>query len=317
MFFNKFKNTTLFLSVFLMQSFLIQAQNPEIKASLDSISIQLGSQTKIRLEITKPAKSDIGIPIFRDTIISGIEIVDITRFDTLKVDNDREQINIDYLITGFDDGLYYIPPFFVVAQADTFYSEHLSLIIAPYPVDTISKKFFDIKPVMNPKFVPADYVDILIIIWIILVVLIALVYFFLLRPKKKKEILEQISKISPHIKALRDLEEVKQKQLWQKGLYKEYYTQVTDILRIYLYERFGINALEMTSSEILSSLQVYHEAKSAYENLSRVLRLADLVKFAKLKPLPNENELSYVNARLFVSQTQPEEPESKEEHPNE
>ena len=316
MFFDKIKYTALFLSVFWMQSFFIHAQNPVIKASLDSVSIAIGSQAKIRLEITKPAKSNVEIPIFRDTIISGIEIVDITRFDTLTIAHDQEQINIDYLITSFDEGLYYIPPFAVVAQIDTFYSDFLTLkVIQPFGDIDTTRGPFDIKQPMSPKIVPSDYIFILIIIWIISVILVVLAYFFLLRPKKKKEILAQKRNIPPHIKALHDLEEVKQKQLWQKGLYKEYYTQLTDVLRIYLHERFGIDALEMTSNEILFSVQARYEAESAYENLYRVLKLADLVKFAKFKPLPNENELSYMNARLFVSQTQPEEikPNEKEE----
>jgi hypothetical protein len=295
-----------------MQSVIGFAQEPTIKAKMDSVAILVGEQTKIHLEITKSSKRSVQIPILQDTIITGIDIIDITKRDTIKLDNDLEQINIDYLITGFDEGLYYIPPFPIVSQSDTFYSNPLSLKIATMQVDTVSKAFYDIKPVLKPKFVLADYIYILVIIWIVLVILAVIIYFIFFKKKKVKTIFKKKPEVLPHTKALAALEEVKRKKLWQQGFNKEYYTEITDILRTYLYERFGINAQEMTSDEILTSIKKFHEAQSAYDNLKQILKLSDLAKFAKFSPLPDENDLSYINAGLFVSQTQPEEKVQKE-----
>ena len=88
---------------------------------------------------------------------------------------------------------------------------------------------------------------------------------------------------------------------------KEYYTLITDTLRKYIEERFGINAMEMTSGEILDLIRKNSEAQSVYDNLRQILQLADFVKFAKMNPLPDENDLSMMNAYLFVNQTKEEE----------
>ena len=107
--------------------------------------------------------------------------------------------------------------------------------------------------------------------------------------------------------AIKELDEIKQQKLWQQGRSKEYYTLITDTLRKYIEERFGINAMEMTSGEILDLIRKNSEAQSVYDNLRQILQLADFVKFAKMNPLPDENDLSMMNAYLFVNQTKEEE----------
>ena len=296
--------------IFITLSFALSnlnAQQPVVSARIDSIAILVGEQTKIHLEVTKAVNSNVDFPMFSDTIITGIELVEASKLDTLPLDNNQEQITLDYLITSFDEGLYYIPPFAITLGSDTIFSNNLSLKVSEFPVDTISKQFYDIKPVMQPDFVLADYVYILIIILIILLVLGVIIYFVFIREKKIKLIKKQVLTLPPHVKAFADLEKLKKQKLWQQGKHKEYYTKITDILRTYLHFQFAINAMEMTSDEILYSLNIKQEKLSACDNLQQILKLADLVKFAKLKPLPEENELSYMNAHLFISQTQPEE----------
>ena len=112
--------------------------------------------------------------------------------------------------------------------------------------------------------------------------------------------------------AIKELDEIKQQKLWQQGRSKEYYTLITDTLRKYIEERFGINAMEMTSGEILELIRKNSEAQSVYDNLRQILQLADFVKFAKMNPLPDENDLSMMNAYLFVNQTKVEEMQEPE-----
>ena len=107
--------------------------------------------------------------------------------------------------------------------------------------------------------------------------------------------------------AIKELDEIKQQKLWQQGRSKEYYTLITETLRRYIVDRFDINAMEMTSGEILDIIRKQHEADSVYENLKQILNLSDFVKFAKMNPLPDENDLSMVNAYLFINQTKIEE----------
>lgn len=291
----------LFLSVF-----CVKAQQPVVKATIDSVAILVGQQTDIRLEVLKKSSDNINFPAVSDTVITGIEIVDISKIDTVQLDQDNEQLHLNLTVTSFDEGLYYIPPFKLTSNADTIFSNSLSLKVVAFEVDTVSKLFYDIKPVMNPDFVLADYIFILVIIWVILVILALIIYFVFIRKKKIKIRQKQEINVLPHVKAFAELEALKKQQLWQQEKYKSYYTKLTDILRVYLYERFNINAKEMTSDEILDAFGKIEGKTSANEGLEQVLKLADLVKFAKLKPSEDENELSFNKAELFVNQTQPE-----------
>lgn len=308
----KIKLYSAFIPFFFLFSSL-NAQQPTVKATIDSLAILVGQQTDIHLEVTKTKGDKISFPLFNDTIITGIELVDVGKIDTTELEDNLELLRLNYTITGFDEGLYYIPPFSVVANADTFFSNSLSLKISVFPVDTVSKQFYDIKSVMKPDFVLADYLYIFLIILAVALVLGLLIYFIFFKKKEIKLIRKQEKEIPPHVKAFTGLEALKDKKLWQQGKYKAYYTELTDILRIYLHGRFGMNALEMTSDEILHAFDMLEEKESAYENLKQILVLSDLVKFAKFIPSPDENELSFMNAHLFVSQTQPEEEIKNEE----
>ena len=101
--------------------------------------------------------------------------------------------------------------------------------------------------------------------------------------------------------------------MWQSGQEKAYYTQLIDILREYIDSRFSINAMEMTTTEILSSLRANKETKLVENNLKTILEIADFVKFAKMRPLPEDNEASMRNAIKFVELTIPQPEEVNED----
>ena len=128
---------------------------------------------------------------------------------------------------------------------------------------------------------------------------------------------DKVVKIPPHEKALDELNKLKEDKLWQAGQSKLYFTRLTDILREYLDSRFAINAMEMTSTEILKSLRANKETKLVEKNMKQILEVADFVKFAKMSPLPEDNESAMRNAINFVELTIPhpeevEEPDVKE-----
>ncbi|GHT65496.1 hypothetical protein FACS189451_13050 [Bacteroidia bacterium] len=189
---------------------------------------------------------------------------------------------------------------------DTAYSESLALNVSTYQVDT-TKGFFDIKGVIQPKLVWADYLP-----WIIGIIwglgLIALIAFIIYRIVNNKPIIPFMKKeepyVPPHTRAIKELDAVKVRKLWQTGKVKEYHSDITDILRKYIDERFDIPALEMTSGEVLDKIKGYSDVDTSYDHLKQILILADFVKFAKYNPLPDENELSLMNAYLFVNHTE-------------
>ena len=294
----------------------VVAQLTLVKASLDSTSILIGHQTKVHLTVVTEKNKQLQLPVFQDTLMKNIEVLEIYKPDTMDIGNSRIQINQDYLITSFDSALYVLPPMQVIDGYDTLYSNSLALKVTTFPVDVESGQFYDIKDVIQPPFVLADYLWIIVLV--VIVIALALFLYFFIRMLNKGEgigyIRRKKAKLPPHIIAVNKLDEIKSEKLWQQGKYKEYHSGVADTVREYIRERFDVPALEMTSGETLEKIRRLNDAESVYDNLKQMLALADFVKFAKYNPIPEENELSLMNAYLFVNQTRVEEEEGNEKN---
>ena len=303
------------------------AQKPLIDISIDSAAILIGEQTKVHLTITTDQGKEVIIPIPKDTLMRGVEVLGLTKPDSTFIENNKLVIKQDILITSFDSALYLLPPFKVIDKNDTIYSDQVALKVSTIPVDTSKpEEFNDIKQIWKPPFVLADYYPFIYGVLFTLL-LICIIGYIVQRIKQKKSLIpfrKEEPKLPPHEQAIKELDEIKQQKLWQQGRNKEYYTQITEVLRKYIVERFGINAMEMTSAEILDLLRSDADVKQVYDHLKQVLELADFVKFAKLHPLPDENERSLNCAYLFVNQTipvvvepAPEEEKEEEKRENE
>ena len=308
----------LFIAIVLsfLQGTKLYAQQTLIDVSIDSAAILIGEQTVLHLTVTTDNGKNVIVPIPNDTLMTGVEVLNIAKADTTVIDNNRLLIKQDILVTSFDSSLYLLPPFKVIDQTDTIYSNQVALKVSTIPVN-IDKpdEFNDIKDTWDPPFVLADYY-LLIYGVLFACFLICLIGYILKRLRNRQSIIpfkKQEPKLPPFKMAMKELDEIKQQKLWQQGRNKEYYTLLTDTLRKYMVNRFGINAMEMTSGEILELIRLESEANSSYNSLKQILELADFVKFAKLHPLPDENELSLMNAYLFVNQTKVVEVASPEE----
>ena len=286
------------------------ARRPLIDVTIDSAAILIGEQTTMRLTVTADKDRPVQIVIPNDTLMAGVEILSLSKADSTEIENDRLVIKQDLLITSFDSSLYLLPPLKVIDEVDTVYSNQVALKVSTIPVNVDKpEEFFDIKDVWKPPFVWADYYPIIYGILLALF-LICLIAYIVKRIRARKSLIpfkKEEPKLPPHEQAIKELDDIKRQKLWQQGRSKEYYTQVTETLRKYIVARFGINAMEMTSGEILDLIRKNTEAQSVYDNLRQILSLADFVKFAKMKPLPDENDLSLMNAYLFVNQTKIEE----------
>ncbi|MDR2087308.1 MAG: BatD family protein [Dysgonamonadaceae bacterium] len=306
------------LCLFSLYGLPVSAQNAVIKATIDSTQILIGEQTKIRLEIAAAKDSPLQLPLPADTIIKGIEVIETSKIDTIDIGNNRIQLKYDFMVTSFDSALYLMPPFRLIAGNDTAYSNELALKVSTLPVDTESQQFYDIKDVADPEFVLSDYIGYILYPLLGLCLLGGIAYLIYrlktkksLIPFKKAEII-----LPPHVIAIRKLDEIKAQKLWQQGRTKEYHSEITDTLRVYMERRFSIPAMEQTSGEILDKLKEVGDANPVFNPLKQILLLADFVKFAKYQPLPDENELSMMNAYLFINSTKIEEIPEKEENNN-
>jgi len=296
--------------------FPVFAQEISVKASIDSTVMLIGQQSKMHIEVSGPASLKYTFPTFPgDTVVNGVEILSRGKLDTLENENNLIHLKTDYLITSFDSGLYYIPPIKIIAGLDTVESNYMALKVMTYRVDTAKVQIFDIKGVQKPPFVLGDYfMDLVLFLLIYAIILFAI---WLILKKKyglsKAEIEANKPLLPPHVVAIMELDKLKSEKIWKSGKNKEYYTALSDILRKYIQRRFQIGALEMTTDEILALFKRDKDTQSVYQNLRQILQLADLVKFAKIQPLENENELSIMNSYLFVNQTKVEDVKPIEE----
>jgi hypothetical protein len=279
-----------------------------VQSTIDSAVLMIGEQTKVRLEIISDKNKQLILPVLSESLTEGVWVLETGKPDTAVADNGRMSIKLQYLITSFDSALYVIPPFQVIDGPDTLLSNSLILKVVTFPDVDPSKGITDIKPILTPDFVLSDY------FWYVFGVLGGLFLFcvimYILQKRKKQEPIffkKEALKLPPHIEAVQQLDRIKAEKLWQQGKHKEYYSGITDVLRKYIVDRFGVSAMEMTSEDILSEINRLNDVHSIYKTLKQVLELADWVKFAKFIPLPDDNEISIMNAYLFVNQTKIEE----------
>ncbi len=209
-----------------------------------------------------------------------------------------------------------MPPFLYVSGNDTFASNALVLKVIPVPVDTL-KTIHDYEGVVKPATRIWDYIPDFIVDywWIYLAVIVVaaaiLIWFVYFRGKKSLPLIPKKKPVPPYEAAMLELNKLKNEKLCESGHEKEYYTRLTEILRVYLYRRFGINAMEMTSTQILDRIKSNSEAKPSAPIMQQILEMADFVKFAKVRPLPDDNVKAFNNAVKFVEDTKPAETETE------
>ncbi|WP_316810759.1 hypothetical protein [Pedobacter heparinus] len=290
-------------------SFKGAAQDIRVEARLDQNIIALGDQTRLHLIVHLPVKAHIDFPALSDTISSKVQIVEMGKTDTVADKNNpgSRTISRQYTITSFDAGLHVIPAYVFHSKNAGFSTQALPLEVKAVKVDT-TKAIYDIK---EPLAVSYSFMDWLRDHWqwvlfpvLGVLILVALLYYLIKKHKNKPVQVREVQPLIPiHTIALDKLQALKGKKLWQQGQVKQYYSELSDIIREYLEKRYPIHALEQTSAEILSGLRNLNIAAENMDRLGQLLILSDLVKFAKEKPLPADHEQSMENAIGFVMHT--------------
>ena len=298
----------------------IIAQSVTVDATIDSLQILIGEQAKIKLQVSLDTDKRAILPAYTDTLVRGVEIVDIAKPDTQMLnDGRRSLITQEYTVTSFDSALYYLPPMEVLVDNKAYRSKALALKVYSMPVDTLHPdQFFGPKPVMKAPFAWEDWYGLIACSFLALPLLGLLIY-LIVRIRDNKPIIRKIKvepKLPPHQAAMKEIERIKTEKVWQKGQPKAYYTELTDTLRTYIKDRFGFNALEMTSSEIIDKLLEMND-KEAISDLKELFQTADLVKFAKHDPQMNENDANLINAIDFINETKQPEEENQKPQPTE
>ena len=277
-----------------------------VSASIDSTMLMIGDQTAMHLSVTQEANERVEMPVFGETLQDGIEIVDKTIVDTTTLPDGRVQLNQYLTLTSFKDSLFAIEPIAVASGEDTFWTEPMALnVVQPFEVDT-TNAITDIKDIEKA---PIWWWG--IIRWILLGLLIAGLCvggYYLWRWYEKNRKPEEEEVIEPELLrpadevALEKLDEIKAQKIWKDGKVKEYQTELTDVVREYIGRRFDVQSTEKTSDETLRAMKPLID-KELFAKLSKMLQLADLVKFAKWHTTPDENEQALSTAYEFVQET--------------
>ncbi|MBO5405255.1 MAG: hypothetical protein J6A13_04575 [Paludibacteraceae bacterium] len=289
-----------------------------VSAAIDSTTLFIGDQTDLHLRATCGAGEQVQMPVLAEQLVDGIEIVDRTIVDTTTLQDGRVQYNQYLTLTSFQDSLFYIEPLAFVSGDDTVWSESLMLnVVQPFEMDSTDMAITDIKGIYKA---PIWWWGILR--WVLLALAIAGVgvggYYLITYLRNRfgdasaTDVPTEPLRPAEEV-ALEKLDAIREQKIWQSGQVKEYHTQLTDVVREYIARRFEVSSTEQTSDETLRAMRgLLSDKKELYEDLRKMLTLADLVKFAKWTTTPDENELSLRSAYAFVKETTPIEEEQKE-----
>lgn len=291
----------------------VMAQQPQVTATIDSTVMEMGSRTVINVEIADATKKGVLI----DLPQAGTENPEMSvDFIEVKGDTFPGGYNYKILVQAFEPGTITFAPFRYVTGTDTAESEFLTLKVLPVELDSL-ENINPMASVENPPRMWYDYIPGWLI-WVLVGIAVAAiaVALALLYKKNGGLTIHKPKPVDPYEAAMAELSRLKQKKLAENGREKEYYTTLVDILRVYLDRRFGINAMEMSTTQILHTLRSNPDTRDNQPRIKQILELADFVKFANVRPMPDDNIKTYNNVVQFVEDTKPvppaEETESKE-----
>ncbi len=298
------------------------AQQPRVTARVEPDSIFIGDRFEVVIEVEKDLVQTVSFPAF-DSPDRRIELVGVGAVDTLERAGRRLKLARRYELAAFEEGRLNLgAPGVLYADkniVDTLYApESLVVRVATFQLDSTSHAIFDLKPQRTLPFRLAEIRGYLLWGLLALLLLAAAVLLFdrwlKRRGRRLRDLFQPAPPLPPHVAAIRALEALHHRKLWQNRQYKAYYSALTEILRTYLAGRWEIGAMEMTTDEILTAMRGVELPDKARMDLAAILRDADLVKFAKAEPEAEQNETDYQKAYYFVEETKPvaEEPAATE-----
>ena len=304
------KRGFLFSFFFSLFSFFSFSQSV-VKAEIDTTNIRIGEQFQYKLSVKET--ENVILPHLE---LNGLEIIDSTQVDTIKNSLIRK-----YILTGFDSGAFYIPQQQVFVKNQAYLTDSLLVNVATVAVDTTKVKKFPIKAIKSEPYTFDDFKMYIIIGLIALAIIAFWIYWFVIRKRKVEEEEPTYRTVPPQEEAMIRLQELDEKLLWQNNNVKEYYSELTEIVRNYIERELKIPALENTTDEILtyfkdfSKSEVIDVPKDIVQKLKELLQEADLVKFAKSKPLAPEIEEDRKDAEAIINnlKVKPVIEETKEE----
>jgi hypothetical protein len=297
-----------FLTLFTLLSY------SQVTIQADTTKIRIGEQFNYQIEVN----AINGVQFYKLQLDSlrKLEVIKSHKIDTLK-----NKLIKKYTLTSFDSGRYTLPKQLIKIFSKPSFTDSLVIDVSTVAVDTTKQKLFPIKAVQSQPLNIKDYAK-NYWYWLLLIPLIlALIWYFFLRKKETEE--ERIAKIPPFEFAVQQLENLDKKLLWQNNKTKQYYSELTDIIRNYIEKELKVPALENTTNELVKNLKKANNinkldiSKKTILKLKTLLQEADLVKFAKSKPFADEIEMHRNYADVILEGLKIEEIDNEVQEKNE
>lgn len=312
------KLTTLLLLLIIPCTIWAQDKETEYSARISKDTILIGDQIDwtIRLNIEEGEEWTVARP--QDVPTPGVETISPISFDTLSARKGKLEIEGKTILTSFDSGSYYLPQIVaLIARADgrvdTLVYDSPVLEVTTIPVDTASFQPFDIKGQIKYPVTFGEIIPWVGLALLLAAIVIGIIRYVKMRKENKSFFGKPVVKDPPHIVALRNLEKIRSQKLWQNDKQKQFYTAVTDVLRLYIAERYGISALEQTTAEIMYELKDRNISQGTMDKMKDLFTTADYVKFAKHNASELENEEAVPTAVRFVNETYVQQMEEEKE----
>lgn len=267
----------------------------QVSSSVDTTRIRIGEQ--FNYEIAIDQIEDVRLPKFESDSLNRVGLV------ASKIDSLKNRLIVKYTLTSFDSGQYVLPGQEVFIRDRRFLTDPVTIDVGTVPVDTIKQPMHHIKNIKGEPYLFSDYLN---YFWglIVALIIIGLILYYFLRDKPTHE--EIIERIPPFEMAKQRLQELDNKKLIEQNRIKTYYVELTDIVRSFIEREMNIPALESTTDELIETITDFNESSKlnipddTLKKLQRLLQDADLVKFAKMKPLLNEIELHRRDAETVI-----------------
>jgi hypothetical protein len=299
----KFKNFIAFIFLF---SLPIVAQNISVTAGTDTSDYLVGDYIQFSIR----AEYDDGIRISPPSLTDKLGRLEVIKVLPVSFEDEGNIQQFNYIIAGYDSARIVIPPipitYFVNNNSEPQTTQTNEVVVFIHTLELIPSA--DIKDVKQPIRIPFDWYFWGLLLFILLVIVLVAYYLY----KKFRKPLEEIKfvkKAPPlplHIIALRALEKLDEKKLWQQGKVKDYHSEITEIIRRYFEDRYNFNSLEMTTAQSMQVLNRVMDNQKLIDTTQKFLENADMVKFAKFVPLPSVNDEMMTQAYDIVKRTKVE-----------
>lgn len=305
--------------IFLLSFLASYAQKLKVTAELDSAEILMGYTSKLKISVEQPSNARVRFPLLKDgagrsyipLLNDSVELSTVYTIDTTRLAANRMLVNYNMRVQSFDSGYYKLPPFAFECDGELAESNSVHLKVLPVHVEADAEisPFTGVEepePLVDDLNNPdSPFVKWLKAYWwlcLILAALSVLLFWAVKKYRKEGTLLPVKPVIPPYTEATKALSLLHSQKLWESGREKQYYTELTFILRRYLSREFNIPALEMTSAQIIKALKDNQDLNSLREYLPELLNIADFVKYAKVRPLPQDNEKAYDTTSRFITE---------------